>query len=83
LIGWPAIAGSTTSPYGAVICGRDGVVLKARRDIIRSIMTQVPSMSRALHSFVNVINVQMGETIGAPLPRTASTCGWPAEFCSA
>jgi CRP-like cAMP-binding protein len=65
LAGWSALAGCATSPYGAVVCGRDGIVLRLRTDTVRMLVSNMPLLGHALHSFVHVMNVQMGETISA------------------
>jgi CRP-like cAMP-binding protein len=65
LVGWPALVGCRSSPYGAVVRGRDGVILRVRTEVICMAMSESPSIALILHSFLNVINVQMGETIGA------------------
>lgn len=65
LVGWPALVGCVSSPYAAVVRGRDGVLLRIGAEAFRVIMMDAPSLALILNSFVNVINVQMGETIGA------------------
>lgn len=65
LVGWTALVGCATSPYGAVVRGRDGYLLRVRTELFRSIIVDAPSINLVLNSFVNVITVQMSETIGA------------------
>jgi CRP-like cAMP-binding protein len=65
LVGWPGLVGCATSPYRAVVRGRDGILLRVRTEVFRPILVDAPAINLLLHSFVNVITVQMGETIGA------------------
>jgi CRP-like cAMP-binding protein len=65
MVGWHALVGCSSSPFGAIVRGRDGVVLKLRTEILVAILADTPALGLIVHSFVNVISVQMGETIGA------------------
>ena len=65
LVGWPALVGCESSPYHAIVRGRDGTVLRIRTDAVIATASATPSLAMALSRFVNVINVQMSEAIGA------------------
>jgi CRP-like cAMP-binding protein len=65
LVGWPALVGCRYSPYHAMVRGCDGIVLKIRTSALIRIAFVTPSLAMALSRFVNVIGVQMAETIGA------------------
>jgi len=65
IVGWPALVGCKSSPYQAIVRGCDGVVLKMQTERLMTIMAVTPRLGLVLQRFVNVINVQMAETIGA------------------
>jgi CRP-like cAMP-binding protein len=65
LIGWPSLVGCKGSPYSAFVGGRDGTVSKLRSEVLLTIMAQRPSVRLTIDRFVNSINLQMAETIGA------------------
>ena len=65
IVGWPALVGCKCSPFRAIVRGRDGIILKIRTDVLMAIASASPSLGLVLNGFVNVINVQMAETIGA------------------
>jgi len=65
LVGWPALAGCRHSPYRAIVRGRDGVVLRIRTDLLLAMVGVVPELGMRLSRFMNVISLQMAETIGA------------------
>lgn len=65
LVGWPALVGCKCSPFNAIVRGRDGIVLRIRSSALIAIAFVTPSLAMALSRFVNVISVQMAETIGA------------------
>lgn len=65
MAGWPALVGCRSSPYHAVVRGRDGTVLKIKTETLVAIASTTPSLALVLSRFVNVISVQMAETIGA------------------
>lgn len=65
LVGWPALVGCKVSPYRVVVRGRDGIVLRIRTEVLGAISLAIPSIGLAVNRFVNVISVQMAETIGA------------------
>lgn len=65
LVGWPALVGCERSPYCAIARGRDGLLFKLRTDILLRLIAAAPAIGLALDRFINSINVQMAETIGA------------------
>ena len=65
LVGWPALVGCKYSPYHATVRARDGIVLKIGTSALVAIASATPSLALVLSRFVNVISVQMAETIGA------------------
>jgi CRP-like cAMP-binding protein len=65
LVGWPALVGCKHSPYHATVRGREGIVLKIGTSALVAIASVTPSLALVLSRFVNVISVQMAETIGA------------------
>jgi CRP-like cAMP-binding protein len=65
LVGWPSLAGFTTSPYRAVVRGRDGNVLRIRTEALLATARVFPVLRANLARFVTVIGVQMAETICA------------------
>ncbi|MCW3796893.1 Crp/Fnr family transcriptional regulator [Sphingomonas sp. BN140010] len=65
MVGWPALAGCRSSPYRAIVRGRDGTVLRIRTEALLAIAGVVPALGTCLNRFVNVIGVQMAETICA------------------
>jgi len=65
LVGWSALVGCNSSPFGATVCGGDGMVLRVRTELIRRIMFETPAVGLAVNGFINVMSVQMSEAIGA------------------
>ena len=65
LVGWPALVGCRGLPYRAMVRGRDGTVLRIRTEVLGALSLAIPSIGLAVNRFVNVISVQMAETIGA------------------
>ena len=65
LVGWPAIVGCERSPYRAIVRERDGTVFRVPTDKLLPILKVNPAIELAVSQFVNSVNVQMSETIGA------------------
>jgi CRP-like cAMP-binding protein len=65
LVGWPALVGCKCSPYHAIVRGRDGIVLRIGTSTLLAIASFTPSLALVISRFVNVVSVQMAETIGA------------------
>ena len=65
LVGWTALAGCTRSPYRAVVGCVGGTILKVGTHVLTKIASEAPALALVISRFVNVINVQMSETIGA------------------
>jgi CRP-like cAMP-binding protein len=65
LVGWSALVGCRSSPFQAVVCGRDGHVLRLRTETLRALAATRPALSLLLSCYVHAIGLQMAETIGA------------------
>jgi CRP-like cAMP-binding protein len=65
MVGWPALVGCRYFQYHATVRGCDGNVLRVRTDALLPMASAMPSLALVLSRFVNVISLQMAETIGA------------------
>jgi CRP-like cAMP-binding protein len=65
LVGWSALVGCNSSSFRAVVCGREGCILRVRTDQLRTLIAARPSLGLLLSRYVNAIGIQMAETIGA------------------
>lgn len=64
-VGWPALLGCSSSPFIAMICGREGNILRIEARQLRALAAARPTLSERLSSFVNMVGLQMAENIGA------------------
>ena len=65
MVGWPALTGCSSSPFEAVVCCRDGDILKIRTEHLCRVVAGSPSLGLLLSCFINAVGLQMAETIGA------------------
>lgn len=65
LVGWSALIDHKRSPYTATVRGRDGTVFRILAEQLLTILKANHSLELAVSQFVNSMNVQMAETIGA------------------
>jgi CRP-like cAMP-binding protein len=65
LVGWPALVGCRSSSFKAVVCGRDGCILRVPTPLLQTLAETRPSFGLLLSCYINVIGLQMAETIGA------------------
>lgn len=64
-VGWPALTGCSASPFIAIVCGREGCVLRVPAEQLRALALARPAIAAMLSSFVNAIAIQMAENIVA------------------
>jgi CRP-like cAMP-binding protein len=65
LVGWPALVGCRSSSLRAVVCGREGCILRVRTEQLLALAATRPALDLLLSRYMNVIALQMAETIGA------------------
>lgn len=63
--GWTALAGHSHSPYRAVACCRDGLVLRVAVDSLVALMATSAKLHSTLSQYVVITTVQMAEGVGA------------------
>ncbi|MEP6982271.1 MAG: helix-turn-helix domain-containing protein [Sphingomicrobium sp.] len=63
--GWTAIAGFCRSPYRAMVCCRDGSLLKIEVNALLAAVAANPRLSTILWQYMVITAVQMAEGLGA------------------